>query len=93
MVLQFLRLIYIQIDDIVNENSNIDSYFEEASNYFSNLIEKDSNFKIDSTEVEGHFILVTAKRSLSIKKNNIDTKYSNIKYSAMVLDVKLLGLN
>jgi DNA mismatch repair protein MutS len=79
----FKRDIYPDLDDIIKENNEIDLYFKKASVYFSNLIEKGSNFaKIDSTEVEGHFILVTVKRSQSIKTSNINPIYSNIKYSS-----------
>ena len=82
--------IYPEVDSIIEENNNINLYFEKACNYFSNLIEKNSNFaKIDSTEVEGHFILVTTKRSQSIKNSNINPIYSNIKYSTNGMRCKI----
>ena len=78
----FQKNIYDDIDLIVDENQKMDDYFNETSSYFSNLIEKNSNFaKMESTEVEGHFLLVTAKRSLTIKKHKINSKYSNIKFN------------
>jgi len=84
----FNKGVNTSIDNIQNEIKEIENYFINKAKFFSNFIEKNSDYiKLDNNDRDGYFLATTPKRGEIIKAKYKGKDFKFLKTSANVLRI------